>query len=295
MAVGARSRSLYEQGAKAARFLFRDDREWYVCPLCMRGFAPQAVDLDLLSMEHVPPRSNGGNKMLLTCKSCNNSAGATADSHARSMEDIFDFGQGTMPRAIPIELEINGLNLRGRMRAVGDTLEIESHPQANNPEASDQFLSIMDRAVEDGSWGDSKFLLRFKRSFHRQAALVSWLRAGYLAAFSALGYRYIIRESLAVVREQISNPETEIIDIFSMTTADAPLGERRIMLINEPGWMRSVGIQMGRHMVFLPPLGRCDGFYAMFEKDARQHTEVGDISGKIVPWPHRPTYFLDEQ
>ena len=231
--------------------------------------------------------------MLLTCKSCN-SAGATADSHARSMEDIFDFGQGTMPRAVPIELNINGLNLRGRMRAVGDTLEMESHPQANNPEVSDQFLSIMDRAVEDGSWGDSKFLLRFKRTFHRQAALVSWLRAGYLAAFAALGYRYIIRESLAVVREQISSPEAEIIDIFSMTTADAPSGERRILLISEPRWMDSVCVQMGRHMVFLPPVRRCDGFYARFEKEVRQHSEAGDISGKVVPWPSRPTYLLDQ-
>lgn len=294
MAASAGNRSLYNQGAKAARFLFDDDREWYVCPLCMCGFAPQAVDRGLLSKEHVPPRSNGGKKMVLTCKPCNNAAGSSADSHARSMEDIFDFGQGTMPRTVPIELKINGLSLRGGLRAVGDRVEIEIHPKANNPEVSDQFLSMMQRVVEDGSWADTKFDLQFKRSFKKQAALVSWLRAGYLAAFAALGYRYIIREPLDVVREQISNPEAEIIDIFSTTTADAPSGERRILLISEPRWMDSVCVQMGRHMVFLPPVRRCDGFYARFEKEVRQHSEAGDISGKVVPWPSRPTYLLDQ-
>jgi hypothetical protein len=55
--------------------------EWYACPLCQTLFTIDELDTRNLTKEHVPPRSIGGREMVLTCRQCNNSAGATFDAH----------------------------------------------------------------------------------------------------------------------------------------------------------------------------------------------------------------------
>src|SRR5690348_9023542 len=69
---------------------------FYVCPICLRAFAEEALTDGLLTREHAPPRSVGGQRLALTCKSCNSTAGYAADSDLRREADLYDFASGKL-------------------------------------------------------------------------------------------------------------------------------------------------------------------------------------------------------
>ena len=70
----------FNLGAKAIQFLQPGAPDCYVCPLCMRAFTRYALAAKELTLEHVPPESLGGRRLVLTCRHCNNRAGAKVDS-----------------------------------------------------------------------------------------------------------------------------------------------------------------------------------------------------------------------
>ena len=55
---------------------------------------------------------------------------------------------------------------------------------------------------------DFTFKVEFPE-FSRERARVSWLRSAYLAFFATLGYRFIFRPELDVVRVRINDPKRE--------------------------------------------------------------------------------------
>ena len=60
------------------------DQPTYPCPICLTPFTIEALADKRLSAEHVPPKSVGGQELVLTCTSCNNLAGTKLDAHAKT-------------------------------------------------------------------------------------------------------------------------------------------------------------------------------------------------------------------
>src|SRR5258705_11203588 len=60
----------------------------YVCPICCSPFTVEALNDRRRSVEHVPPQSDGGRELLLTCTACNNSAGTKLDASAKMNEEV---------------------------------------------------------------------------------------------------------------------------------------------------------------------------------------------------------------
>lgn len=85
-----------------------DGPEETTCPLCLRLIAPGASLADQVAEEHVVPEALGGRLTTLTCRQCNNSAGAELEAHLvqrvlidarkRPVEAIVDIG-GAVHRA----------------------------------------------------------------------------------------------------------------------------------------------------------------------------------------------------
>lgn len=265
----------------------------YICPLCLRGFLPKALEADLLTVEHVPPKRLGGRRLVLTCRRCNSSAGAHLDHEMMKRELIFDFHYGTMDRPAPARLTMADQSINVEVQATEESVRVVGLPDSNDPQAQGELLAELDRLVEAGSWQDSRFDLTFYRGFRHRPALVGWLRAGYLAAFAALGYRYIMRASLDVVRQQLVNPQDEVLRVFSVTIPGRiSKEERRILLVQRPTWLNSVAVQIGRHIVFLPSLEDTPiPFESLAQKAGQQARER--IAGKLIPWPTRPEHALD--
>lgn len=136
--------------------------------------------------------------------------------------------------------------------------------------------------------------------FDDRLARIGWLRAAYLVAFAAFGYSYAFHGSLKPVRRQLAGRDTRTLDHYAILLPDAPQGERRLMIVTAPEDLRSVAVQMGRHLIFLPAPWRPDGLLyeklAAASEDAarhRKHRFSERLSFEPVPWPHGPMHRLD--
>lgn len=75
----------FDLGAEAIARVLPGYPRSSVCPWCLTGFLPAALDLGSLTRDHAPPRSLGGAPLVLTCRKCNNSAGSRLNAHMRVM------------------------------------------------------------------------------------------------------------------------------------------------------------------------------------------------------------------
>jgi hypothetical protein len=58
----------------------------YACPLCLDWYDESALETDppLLTLEHARPKGLGNPSFVLTCKTCNNTAGHSIEHHLHS-------------------------------------------------------------------------------------------------------------------------------------------------------------------------------------------------------------------
>lgn len=283
--------SWFNKGVEALQRTVPNILPCYGCPLCLRGFPEQKIDL--LTREHVPPLSLGGHRLVLTCKDCNGGAGGRTgvDTHARRAERYLDFALGTMEEPRPAELSVGSLKQRVEVCRSSGGLSILGLPKNNPPETTRQIQDAMERMV-----GGERRSLRFsfpKDEYSPQHQRISWLRAAYLAAFAALGYRYILRSILDPVRKQILDPDKEVIHTFKLVDAAAPPDRRSIVFVSDPDWVRGLAVQMGRHIVLLPLHDDDSSFYERLKGDATAESKI-ELRGKLqLTWPRGPVFAFD--
>ena len=101
--------------------------EHYICPLCLNTFNLSELGdkvNDILTVEDVPPKSLGGNPILITCRNCNSKCGHNLDvyllNEIRYIEEKMDFSKsktailscnGTKVRAKMIQLQNNSFKI----------------------------------------------------------------------------------------------------------------------------------------------------------------------------------------
>src|SRR5207245_1853055 len=91
-----------------------------------------------------------------------------------------------------------------------------------------------------------------------------WLRAAYLCAFAAFGYRYLLDSALAPVRQQIEHPGGDLAG-FGVNNADAVDGPQ-LVVIRRPLELRAVLVRMRDVAVLLPRPGDVD-FYQRLNRE----------------------------
>lgn len=210
----AKRRRLFERAVEAhARATGRTDGK-FVCPVCLDSFDSTALERDLLSLEHVPPRSVGGKELCLTCRRCNSEAGdqfdyAVAEAERyRAMQSGLKGQQTDFSTKVIIEAE--GRQLNAGLRFDENGVVIEVHERRNNPVP---FAAQIDALRQRAGAGDPEMTFRLDVSFRfsPRKLFVSWLRAAYLAAFAKFGYDYVLRKVLDPVRLQILHPEEQLV------------------------------------------------------------------------------------
>lgn len=262
----------------------------YLCPLCYRWY----TEVGQLTLEHAPPAALGGRPLVLTCRECNSAAGAKVDHEMLALERALDFGGGTLVRPARGHLRVGEQMVRADVEAVGDIVQITVVPAANHPDIAQRIAAEFGRRRDEGRWEGSTLTIGLDRGFRHRPALVGWLRAAYLVAFAAEGYRYVLHPHLASVRRQLAEPDVGHLGIFSGITLEMPPSERRLLLADEPAPFRSLLVQMGRHLVFLP---RCDDEGDLYQRLAAELTpdrpHETTFMGKPLRWPQAPTHVAD--
>ena len=179
----------------------------FVCPICLRFFARTENLTKSVSIEHIVPDALGGRVTTLTCRRCNNTAGTQLDSHL--VERVRVEGRS---KPILADVEFRGTKFRGEVHlpeSASDSFRIYGIPIQSDPREINGFFSLLD----EGIWHGQELKLRLERKYVPVRSAVALLRSAYLLMFRLFGYRYVCDRSAVVVRESISQPTMEQMDL----------------------------------------------------------------------------------
>ncbi len=261
----ARRQVLWSRGVEAIQRL--GGPRVYICPLCVRSFAEN--QLGVLTFEDVPPKRLGGRPLLLTCKECNDKGGHDVDHHAITEDQLLRVASGQTYRRSPVHVSFADLEVAAELRKEGNTNVISLLPPPCN-----RLTRIQDLADAARTWADgTEFQIRLRKGYIPRRSEISWLRSAYLLAFAWLGYRYVYRDLLDIVRAQIREPATRHVGAFCGYTGAADA--RRIIAIQEPEWLRGIAVSAHGRIVLLPLFDEDHGFYERF----------AELRGRWAPHP----------
>ena len=99
---------------------------------------------------------------------------------------------------------------------------------------SDQNVLLLAEMKRGPVWDTSKSITLSIKQPPENHIAVSWLRSAYLLVFSLLGpagYRYAESESICPIREQIRNPDTELVPslLYDVSQMNVP---RDLVMVN---------------------------------------------------------------
>jgi hypothetical protein len=242
------------------------------------------------------PHSTGGRALVLTCTHCNHTAGTSMDADAAAREAVHDFMAGRfLSRALRAGYKIGEVTVQDNVTSENGAVIMNVVPKANNSKDVTAMTETLTRWADAGVGGSIGF--RFRERLSATAASLSWVRAGYLAAFAALGWRYVFLKCLNPLRAQLAAPEQSILPPLSFFDPTAPRERRQLLIVEEPAEMRSLAVTFGRHAVFLPWVAEPKSmneiaaglaWYSALPASRRQCTR------KQIPWPAEPQYALDQ-
>jgi hypothetical protein len=271
--------------------------QFYACPCCLTAYGRDALDRDVFTVDHVPPKAVGGRKLVLTCRACNSLAGSAFDAHAARREAQFDLFTGRGPgRAVRVDVAVGDTIIGGDIHRAGDSFIMvwAPTPKANSPMDVEEATRTMDGWAAAATGGRIRF--RFSETLLPARAQLSWVRAGYLAAFAALGWRYAFLRLLNPLRAQLADPSADLLPPLAMVDPQAPRDCRQLIVVKQPDELRSLAVRMGRHTVFLPGLEQLQSFETLSAALARFSQLPAprpQLVGKQIPWPAKPRYTLD--
>jgi hypothetical protein len=262
----------------------KDGAGRYLCPLCLDWFS----DLDDLSVEHAPPKSLGGRAMAVTCRHCNSRGGHTVDAELRQAETLYEFGSRSMTKPMRATAHYGDVEQRSEIIFGPEGLSIGGVAKQNHPDTAAAVTKALRAAAGDK---DFSMTLSLRTPDFRKAA-VGWLRAAYLIAFGSLGYLYVLLDELDPVREQIRDPDAEILNRYCVTTSSAA-DERRLVLVGEPPGLASVAVLAGNRAILLPSPTSPGTYDRLVALETWPPFGEQTLSGKIMQWPGQPVYALD--
>jgi hypothetical protein len=236
-------------------------------------------------VEHVPPESVGGQPLILTCRSCNGTAGHTVDWHWSNFCAVEGFVTGNLPEPVTVNLTYEGLKVAAEVSNTGAGYVLKIVEKASKRDNILQFEQLVKAAVETGET-PAAFNVQMHKSTYRERLLrVSVLRAGYLTGVAAAGYRVI--RLWDPIRMQILNPQTEDSALSGLIRYEREQSSDRRALaeIKSPKDIRCIYVGFGRWSVFLP-LATDSILYRPHELAGRRI----EFSGIPFEWPPEPSF-----
>lgn len=228
-----------------------DFEEGYVCPLCFNLFTKNSLNEDYsnpLTFDHNPPKSLGGKEGVLTCKDCNSKTGHKIDNHLFMLMEELDFLDSIPNSKVRTVLENDNNKVTADM-AIDEkgAIKINIDRKNSNPIHIDNFLAnrsytykVYDPFLEGHDLFESglSWKLNFKMKLliksNERLAGIALLKIAYLYAFEKFGHGFLINSGLYKVREQILNPDKEILPDVFWIKYDFPENAIGLNIISEP-------------------------------------------------------------
>ena len=276
-----KKRDWFDRGA-AAYALVRTEHSAepiYPCPLCLTPFTVDSLADGRLSSEHVPPESVGGRELVLTCRRCNNSAGAMLDADAAVKELVRSAMAGTREHRERVKAAIGDFRVNAEVHLSGGRYSLVVPRRVNKPGTADNL-----KTVRPGSSITVQY-----RQFSELGAKISWFRAGYLALFAVAGYAFALDPAMEIVRRQILEcDERRMVTFTSEVSEEIALSVHRILRVQAPDWHRGWAVEFGRYFLHFPSAGDMDFYDRMSARGSAVTPYM--TTYEYVGWPTEPTF-----
>lgn len=195
-------------------------------------------------------------------------------------------GKGAAGRDLRAEFAVGEVAIRGNINNVNGAIMMSVVPKANNSKDITRMTQTLTQWADEGASGRIGF--RFVGRMSPTAARLSSARAAYLAAFAALGWRYVFLACLNPLRAQLAAPAQSILPPIEFFDPAAPRECRQLLVVQEPAEMRSLAVVLGRHTVFLPWATEPKSFNeltAALERYSALPASHRQCVRKRIPWP----------
>ena len=228
-----------------------DFEEGYVCPLCFNLFEIDALGYSSsnpLTFDHNPPQSLGGKRGVLTCKECNSVAGHKLDSQLLLRLEEMDFSNFSPNSKARTTLRNDNYKVASDFSVDGKgSLKINIDRKNSNPLHADNIFSnsiynykaydpfLKGHGLFESGWNwRVKFDMQMPMRSDERCAEIALLKIAYLYAFEKFGYGFLINPNLYKIREQILNPDKNILPKVFWVNYDFPDDANGINIIKEP-------------------------------------------------------------
>lgn len=292
----ARDRHFQVGAASFRKVTGHTDDDVYVCPICARGFLHEALESDppRLTLEHVPPQAvdkpRSAAPMCLTCAQCNSTGGHALDAELARREALYRFALNEDGK-FKGRVTVAGVEAAATVWSQPGRVHVCVVPAANGQHTLagvDQGMSALAR----GRAGEPPITIGFPAYRHREAN-VALLRAAFLAAFSALGYRYALSSGTEMVRQQILDTGHEHIDGFALLDVGLARDIRQVCFAKDLDGSWFPVVLIGINAVVLPGIGdSAPDFYSALRARASDGTLRLDL--KPLGWPPTIRFELDK-
>lgn len=260
------------------------------CPLCLGIFNIETLDQQSeipLTLEHLPPLRLGGKPRILTCKVCNNESGRLLDHKITEHINAKPF-----------------LSLEDGSEILGTTSFRHSNGKKINSRTiirvEDKNRFIFKAQIEKGEWReeqlrniDPKAPIAIDFQFSAPSIRhvhIGLLRIAYLIAFQKFGHAFILNEAYNAIRQQILEPNNEILEPFGSMFAKRVNVEDGIYATNLPFNCKSFLVvftlktkrEVEKVCIFLPsPFVDAVKFYEMFKTLPSQNFSI-DLTERFL-------------
>lgn len=202
MQTDLKSASLLEISQELTRFKY-GLRGLFRCPTCLFDYPTDSKEV---TEEHIIPDSSGGKTTTFLCKACNSLFG---HKQTRWLSDWIELNEGNGlfhvdPKKQRVQLKADGRTLNGSLTLAQDgALEFTTDPKRSNP---------VDFEAHWNGPKPAKIKITAKLPVFSNEKLlrVGFLTAAYGLWFKNFGYSFVLQSSLDTVRQQILNPEQDL-------------------------------------------------------------------------------------
>lgn len=232
-----RSKDRYAQRFAKSLQIVKGSNQLYACPLCLISFP--VSEAQSLTWDHYPPQSIGGrdSDIALVCQTCRDKWDRF-DAEINRLKKYEDF-ERQFPGMEPIKMQVlgvpraRGLRHRAAICIETNTIKILGRDDKNSRDGTDRLIESLNALTVGSTSGGVSFQLHSDNTltYNREWIERSFLKAAYLAAFDGLGYPYILSSCFDSIRQQVANPELNI--LFGHTWTFPPSqsrAERQIIL-----------------------------------------------------------------
>lgn len=177
----------------------------YICPICLEQFQEDDLvssSLNFLTEEDAPPSKLGGNRIALTCKNCNSTAGHQIDNHLVNRikeNDENSFYKGSTQYR---NIEFEGQNITAEITSNGDgTLRVFHKTKKNNPTLLDKFIY----GIKNKTVGPLLDLNPKNYDVNPERVNLALLKSSYIITFAKFGYIFLLDDFYQEIRNQIKD------------------------------------------------------------------------------------------